>query len=327
MGFFYFVNTMQYSLYINQLFIASHPQCQNLDLIDAAIFDCIRKLLSSKWGTKKHENNDYWTNISVSKISQEMPLLRDGKGNKFKARAIHGRIAKLCEAGLLKKREGNQKLSVSFIAIGDLAEEYDSYDQPLHINANPIAYKCNGPLHLDANNKNTIQNTSNDIPLTPLDNGSASEPPKPAPRVKKKLTRAETQDFYDKQMTLFDDFKIPKELEGGAAARGIKPAHITGAYTELIDYMTKPSDKWPDGMWGCVLTKTHQLSLDQFCKLVLKLGMKRDAIKAYLDTWENKKYDNGSIYATFCDWWSREKPSPQNEGKVKVSIITGEFNK
>ena len=168
---------MQYSLYINQLFVANHPECDDLDIIDIAIFDCVRKLIAANWGEKKLMDGILWANIRVSKIIQEMPLLRNGKGSAFKPRAIHNRITKLCGAGLLQKWGDNQTTSSSFIALGGLAAEYDSYTYPLHLNANPIASTCKPPLQEDAIYKNTIQNTlSNNTSPTPSD-GVPSETP------------------------------------------------------------------------------------------------------------------------------------------------------
>jgi hypothetical protein len=291
-----------------------------------AIYFVIRAAIDSTWSHKERDDERQYAWVSSQYIKSQLRSLPDVAD--ITDNGLYRKLKQLEEVGLLIRMQDNDKKGRCYLAKGP-ADDLLTYSQPSEkMQGDPLQNFNGGIEKMQGDNSidyNKIKD--NNIPPTPLDNGSTSEPPKPAPRVKKKLTRAETQDFYNKQMDLFDGFKIPKELEGGAAARGIKATHITGAYVELIDYMTKPSDKWPDGMWGCVLTKTHQLSLDQFCKLVLKLGMKRDAIKAYLDTWENKKYDNGSIYATFCDWWSREKTVQQHSDKVKVMARQGEFNK
>jgi len=302
---------MQYSLYINQLFIANHPECNELDIIDVAIFDCVRKLIAGNWGEKKLEGKIMWANVSVSKILQEMPLLRNGKGQVFKQRAIHGRISKLCDAGLLQKWDNNQKTATAFIALGNLAKEYDSYTRPLHLDANPIASECKPPLHVGADNKNTIQNTLSNS----LDSDSASESlpkEKRVPKKKLKLTRIEVQGFYESELTNSLKDPLPPELLAAAARRPeITHELLFKAYKELVDYMMNPSDMWPNGMWRCVLTKPDQLSFVQFCKLVLERGMTRAEIKSYLDQWENKLYDNTSLYATIVGWRNREAANPQ----------------
>jgi len=302
---------MQYSLYINQLFIANHPECNELDIIDVAIFDCVRKLIAGNWGEKKLEGKIMWANVSVSKILQEMPLLRNGKGQVFKQRAIHGRISKLCDAGLLQKWDNNQKTATAFIALGNLAKEYDSYTRPLHLDANPIASECKPPLHVGADNKNTIQNTLSNS----LDSDSASESlpkEKRVPKKKLKLTRIEVQGFYESELTNSLKDPLPPELLAAAARRPeITHELLFKAYKELVDYMTGASDMWPNGMWRCVLTKPDQLSFVQFCKLVLERGMTRAEIKSYLDQWENKLYDNNNLYATIVSWRNRETTNPQ----------------
>jgi len=306
---------MQYSLYINQLFIANHPQCDELDIIDVAIFDCVRKLIAGNWGQKKLEGEILWANIRVSKIIQEMPLLRNGKGAAFKPRAIHGRISKLCGAGLLQKWDKNQESVSSFIALGDLAKEYDSYTQPLHLNAIPIASTCNPPLHLDANYKNTIQNT--------LSNSSDTDSPR-EPEVKEKFgrkakpTRAEVISFYENEKRNSLEAKLPPKLIAAAAPWKMTNdqlmSKLAAGYEEIVDYMMNPSDMWPQGMWRCVLTKPNQLNFLQFCTLILEYGMSRAELKENLNSWENRKYDNDNLYATIYSWKNKSPKQPSGGG-------------
>lgn len=307
---------MQYSLYINQLFIANHPQCDELDIIDVAIFDCVRKLIAGNWGEKKLEGDVLWANIRVSKILQEMPMLRSGKGAAFKPRAIHGRISKLCEAGLLQKWDKNQVTASSFMALGDLAKEYDSYTTPLHLDANPIAPRCKPPLHEDAIYKNTLQNTLSNS----SDTVSQSEPdvkPKEKKVRKVKPTRIQIASFYENEkLNALKTTLSPDLLAAAAPWRMTEEKlmeRLEAGYIEIVGYMMNPSDMWPSGMWRCVLTKPDQLEFYQFCKLILQYGMTRTEIKHYLDQWENKNYDNSSLYATIVAWRNRESSNTQNQ--------------
>lgn len=311
---------MQYSLYINQLFVANHPECDDLDIIDIAIFDCVRKLIAANWGEKKLMDGILWANIRVSKIIQEMPLLRNGKGSVFKPRAIHNRIAKLCDAGLLQKWGDNQTTSSSFIALGALAAEYDSYTHPLHLNANPIASTCKPPLQEDAIYKNTIQNTlSNNTSPTPSNTVSPGEPETKTKRVRKaRLTRSDVLSFYENEKRKSLETPLPKDLDAAAAAWRIPGEEVmkklAAGYSEVVDFMLEPSDMWPQGMWRCVLTKPDQLEFLQFCRLVLQFGMTRAEIKENLTSWENKKYDNDNLYATLYTW--KIKPRKQSYGEA-----------
>lgn len=299
---------MQYSLYINQLFIANHPACNELDIIDVAIFDCVRKLIAGNWGEKKLEGGTMWANVSVSKILQEMPLLRNGKGEVFKQRAIHGRISKLCDAGLLQKWENNQVKATSFMALGSLAREYDSYTRPLHLDANPIAPECKPPLHVDANNKNTIQNTlSNSTDPDSQANG------KPLPIKKPKTTgrRISYEDscrFYADQLNAL----MPSAKEGSPAP----PPDVQG-YGRMVEWMKTGDVEIPNGMRDTVMRMGEQLSFPQVQKILGDMGLTWYQIKHYLvrlhGYTENK---NTSIYLTIKKWYSDDvlsnKVPPRN---------------
>ena len=314
---------MQYSLYINQLFIANHPACNELDIIDVAIFDCVRKLIAGNWGEKKLEGGTMWANVSVSKILQEMPLLRNGKGEAFKQRAIHGRISKLCDAGLLQKWENNQVKATSFMALGSLAREYDSYTRPLHLDANPIAPECKPPVHVDANNKNTIQNTLSNSSDT-VSQGEPETQAKEKKARKVKPTRIQVASFYEDEKLNALKTPLSPELLAAAAPWKMTEAQLMqrldAGYAEVVDYMMNPSDMWPNGMWRCVLTKPDQLEFFQFCKLILQYGMTRAEIKSYLDQWENKSYVNNNLYATMVSWRNRETTPTQKQPNSSSTI-------
>ena len=299
---------MQYSLYINQLFIANHPACNELDIIDVAIFDCVRKLIAGNWGEKKLEDGTMWANVSISKILQEMPLLRNGKGGIFKRRAVHGRISKLCDAGLLQRWENNQVTASAFIALGNLAKEYDSYTKPMHLDAHPYASKCTPPMHVDAHNKNTIQNTlSNSTDPDSQANG------KPLPIKKPKATgkRISYEDscrFYADQLNAI----MPSAKEGSPAP----PPDVQG-YGRMVEWMKAGDVEIPNGMRDTVMRMGEQLSFPQVQKILGDMNLTWYQIKHYLvrlhGYTENK---NTSIYLTIKKWYSDDvlsnKVPPRN---------------
>jgi len=171
---------------------------------------------------------------------------------------------------------------------------------------NPLGFEK--PRKADNDNDNGKDN-DNDLSFT-ASSAKASKATK-QPRVKKsKLTRLEAEQFYQLEIESIPLYALTKELGGAAAARNISSAALGDAYKDFVDYMTKPTDKWPNGMWGCLLTKPHQLKYDQYCKLILKYGMKRDEVKAYADSWENKGYDNNNLYASFTAWRDNDAKKP-----------------
>lgn len=179
----------------------------------------------------------------------------------------------------------------------------------------------------DANVKNAMLNDNdndNVLSLSPTPSSAKPQKAPKTPRVKKaKLTRLEVEQFYKSEIDSIPLFSLEKEFAETAAARGITVELLGIGYKDFVAYMTNPSDKWPQGMWRCVLTKPDQLSLHQYSMLVLKYGMKRDEIKAYADSWENRKYDNDNLYASFTSWRDNERKRESPSGAATESSGKG----
>ncbi len=302
---------MQYSIYVNQFFVANHPECGDLDFTDLAIFDCIRKMIAANWAKKEIVDGILWSNISVKKVMDEMPMLRTSRDKPMKYLTIHRRITKLCEAGLLQRGDDNKKKSTSFLALGNIAADYDSFKEPLSKTIKPFIENDKAPLSNLIKNHNTIQNT--------LSNSSDTDSPR-EPEVKEKVvrkakpTRAEVISFYENEKRNSLEAKLPPKLIAAAAPWKMTNeqlmSKLVAGYEEIVDYMMNPSDMWPQGMWRCVLTKPNQLNFLQFCTLILEYGMSRAELKKNLNSWENRKYDNDNLYATLYSWKNKESNQP-----------------
>lgn len=333
---------MLYSVYINQLFVAGNPSFDGLDFNDVAIFDCMRKLITGTWGgpdDKEIRGGVVWAHVPVKLISQQLPLLRDSQNRPWKLDTISRRVRKLCDCGLiLMDGKDNKKRAKAFYGLGQASKDYDSIkppsdvnpmvgengQKPSDINPQTIGYKSVVPSDINPIYNNISNNIKNDIPPTPLDGVSGETPPTgKKSKVKRNPGRKEVEEFYEDERRKSLKDPLPPEEAAAAAARGLAQSRLAAGYSEIVDYMTKPSDMWPAGMWACVLTRTHQLSFLQFCKLILVQGMTRVVIKDYLDQWENKQYDNGNIYATFCKWWSNQKTGQTNgNGHRPATTVT-----
>ena len=124
---------MQYSSWINNLFVASHPACDDLDIIDIAIFDCVRRLIAQNangkpWGNRKLVDGVLWSDIRIVKIQEEMPLLRINRKPMSKE-AIRKRVARICESGLLQRDPNNKFANTAYLALGPIAEDYDRSEE------------------------------------------------------------------------------------------------------------------------------------------------------------------------------------------------------
>lgn len=103
---------MQYDISINQkAFSEVAPNC---DLIDATIFDFIRKSISTGQIRKKEENEEIWFWVSHKKVIRELPMLN------IKSRTgIYNRLENLIDAGLIKRCPTNQKQAKSYFGQGE----------------------------------------------------------------------------------------------------------------------------------------------------------------------------------------------------------------
>jgi len=310
---------MQYSIYVNQLFVAQHPECGDLDFTDLAIFDCIRKMLEGKWGDRKLVDGILWKNLRTTKVLEEMPLLRTSRDKPMSEETVRKRITKLCDAGLLQKDPSNKGSRSAFIALGSLA---DSYDKDPEIQTTVEFDHLNGQnLPSQRSNSTNYQSTDQNTLSKPIEAVSQGEPETKKKKVRKsKPTRLEVISFYDNEKLNGLKTPLPPGLVAAAAA-GWKLTEeklmerLEAGYAEIVDYMMNPSDMWPNGMWRCVLTKPDQLEFSQFCKLILQFGMTRDEIKANLNSWENKQYPHNNIYATLYTW--KSKPDSKQTGTYK----------
>lgn len=278
-----------------------------------AIFFVVRAAIEAGWSEKHDEDNRYaWvSNKYIKSQLQSLPDVADISDN-----ALYRKIKQLEDAGLLVRKEDNKRKNKCYLSKGP-SDDLLFFSEPIAKTQEVLLQNFNRGIAKTQMYNNTNDNIIKDnIPPTPLDGVSEETPkPKKEPRVKKKLNRREATDFYENEVREFlKSPSLPPEVAAAAAGRGLSPERMMDGYREIIDYMTKPTDMWPAGMWGCVLTKPVQLSFKQFCKLVLISGMTRAGIKEYLNQWENKSYDNDNIYATFIAWLKNEKakPSPMN---------------
>lgn len=302
---------MQYSTYINNLFVASHPACDDLDFIDVAIFDCVRKLIAQNangkpWGNRKLVDGILWSDIRIVKIQEEMPLLRVNRKPMSKE-AIRKRVARICESGLLQRDPNNKFANTAYIALGPLAEDYDSYKEP-RSNSTVTLVEFNQPLgkipptpRLNfTNNKNTLIQTtlSNSLPPDSQANGDKQ------PKVKKRITYNQAVDFYENEIRSFG-LEDPSPLPEPLAARR---AALRESYRRCFAWMRDGDDENPGGLRSEVMTMGIQLSFKQFLLLVDERKLTGFQIKHYLIRLENfTENKNKSIYHTIGKWHDMDK--------------------
>lgn len=306
---------MQYSIFINQLFIASDDRFKMLDLNDVAIFECVRKLITGMWGKKELEGNILWAHVPVKKISEQLPLLRDGNGKPWKPDTIYRRVCKLCDCGLLLRNEANKRKGMAFLGLAPLADNYDFFKKPTDVDPmvvdpptdiNPMPYGCKSDGTTDVN---PMYNNISIIPSvitseTPDSqaNGVAVAPKKR--RVKSKLRITTDEAILHYETELKNLAPIPQDSSSAAAAPREKK--LAYGYKLLYEWMRDGDAEIPNGMKDTVMHMGEQLTFKQLCILAdgeKKLTMYQ--IKHYLTRMhtftENK---NLSIYLTICKWFN-----------------------
>jgi len=305
---------MKFRIEINQKEIIE-AGIKGLKIQEWLLFDVVRHMIGADWTKKITEGEKSYAWVSEQSILDQIPLLELSK------RQVHRLVDNLVEAGLILRFAGNKGAKRVYLGLTPLGDSLGRHSMTNMAISN--ASECqkrqsendkSGNLSMtEMSEDNKINNNPIKDTISTRDSASESLPKeKRVPKKKLKLTRIEVQGFYESELTNSLKDPLPPELLAAAARRPeITHELLFKAYKELVDYMTGASDMWPNGMWRCVLTKPDQLSFVQFCKLVLERGMTRAEIKSYLDQWENKLYDNTSLYATIVGWRNREAANPQ----------------
>jgi len=166
---------MKYGFYINQLAVIDNGL--KLDIVDLAIFDCIKDFTASP-NCKKLVDGEriyYW--LKWTWLSKECPIL--GLNTR---QSVTGRYNKLIDAKMLIAHPDNQKLQQAFYCFGENYNLLCSVNKSLHgVNKNlhgvseSLQVSVNESLHhlatdvyTDNNtNNNTTNNNSSDFEKSP----------------------------------------------------------------------------------------------------------------------------------------------------------------
>ena len=149
---------MKYQLSINQRAIIESGL--DIDLIDAAIIDCMAGMFARTSLKKMIDSGKCYTWIAMSTVEKELPIIR------LKKRAVVSRITALANIGVIERHQDNQSNAMSFFCAGanwdrlfvkqqdaqslrSTTTECSSMHSPMQQDAQP-------PMQQDAHYPNTI---------------------------------------------------------------------------------------------------------------------------------------------------------------------------
>lgn len=142
---------MKYNIFINQKSCVDLKL--NLDIIDLAIYDCIKAFAITDSCVKITINNIVYFWMQPGKIKEELPLL-----GITTTRGISKRIDKLIESGLLERCPDNQSLQKTFLKFGSKASEYEFCTT--NESSKHLEREFQVPMNESSNDNNTIYNNT-----------------------------------------------------------------------------------------------------------------------------------------------------------------------
>lgn len=152
---------MKYGFYINQLAVIENGL--KLDIVDLAIFDCIKDFTASLNCKKLIEGERIYYWLKWSWLSKECPIL--GLNTR---QSVTARYNKLIDAKMLMAHPDNQKLQQAFYCFGENCNLLLSVNKSLHgVNKNvhgvneSLQVRVNESLHTLATDVYTDNNTNN----------------------------------------------------------------------------------------------------------------------------------------------------------------------
>lgn len=151
---------MKFNININQKAIINNGL--DIDLVDAAIIDCLRNMFAASWCSEMVINGIAYKWIAATKVVEEMPLL------KLKKNAVQKRLRNIEALGLIERSPENQSMGRSFFRATrklDLLFSSQGADTDMHLGKNiptPLVSASQPPWDINPTYNNTIDNNTID---------------------------------------------------------------------------------------------------------------------------------------------------------------------
>lgn len=229
---------MKYSVSINQK--AFYELSDNLDFLDAAIFDFMKDFMHTSRCVKVHFDGEIFYWISHQLIIDNLPLLRINT-----KRGIIKRIEKLEVAGLLIRHENSRKLNRTYYKVGN------NYDAVI-FNKKETTYErlfiapMNNGSEVPMNENSEYYNNKKDY----SNNNKVADTKKSAP-----VKDLEYKDFVDKWARFFEYKTKNKPSFNGVDGKAIKS--IRAKIKTLIK--NNGSEEKPIDLFHAILMKWDYL--------------------------------------------------------------------